>query len=168
MRHILSFILGVTIVACGGADSTGLDGGSDSGGDSSGNDSGGDATMDAANNNDAADGAACPDESGSYTVTFTGQGCGNVATSAPICIQESSCTITLSTGAGGSNEISGTTPIVADGSFTGAALNEGSMNRTGCVGSWDAGTSTLTIDCGLMNTTQSCRATLVRKGANCN
>src|SRR5947199_169371 len=82
-------------------------------------------------------------------------------TSAPICIQETSCSITLSTTGNGGNEVSGTTPIGADGSLSGAAIMEGTSARTGCVGTWATSTSTLTIDCGGVSTSQSCRATLV-------
>src|SRR5260370_37725348 len=99
MNHVRLLVL-VATVACSGS-TTGVDGGS-------GNDSG-----------------ACPDEQGLYSLAFSGQGCGTVATTAPICIAETSCTITLTTkGAGGGNEISGTTPIGADGSFSGAAITE--------------------------------------------
>jgi hypothetical protein len=158
------------IVACGGTGGTPLDGGNDgTAGNDSGNDSGNDASSDVASDTSGDTGAQCPNESGLYSVAFSGQGCGNVSNNAPICITETSCTITLATkGSGGSNEVSGTTPILNDGSFTGAAINEGSMNRTGCVATWDNGSSTLTIDCGGTGTSQSCRATLVRTNANCN
>ena len=154
------------LAACGGATGTGLtDGGNDA---SSGNDgSSSDASSTDSGNNDS--GMACPDESGRYSVTFSGLGCGTIGMQASICITETNCSITIATGitSGGSNEVSGMTPIQNDGSFSGAAIKEGSMSRTGCTGSWDMGSSTLTIDCGGVNTNQSCEATLVRTAGKC-
>jgi hypothetical protein len=54
-----------------------------------------------------------------------------------------------------------------DGSFTGAAITEGTGNRTGCTGTWNAGTSTLTVDCGGVGSSQSCIATLTRSSLTC-
>jgi hypothetical protein len=54
-----------------------------------------------------------------------------------------------------------------DGSFSGAPIKEGNVNRTGCVGTWDGNGSILTVDCGGVGTTQSCRATLTRTALNC-
>ena len=167
MRTYLSSITCAVIVVASGGTSGGIDGGGTDG--NAGSDSGDAATSDASNDGSGNDtGAQCPDENGKYSVTFSGQGCGNVATSAPVCITETACTITLATLSTSGNEVSGTTPIGADGSFSGAAIDEGTSQRTGCVATWDTGSSTLTIDCGGTGTSQSCRATLVRTAANCN
>jgi hypothetical protein len=160
------------VAACGGAPGSPLDdGGPGSDGssnyaptnDSGNNDSG---NSDSGN---SGDGAACVDEHGRYTMVMTGAGCGPTATDVKECITETSCTITIMAQSTQLNAgISGTTPIQNDGSFTGATIMEGTMMRSGCVGAWDSGTSTLTIDCGGMNTAQSCRATLVRTSLSCN
>ncbi len=161
----------VAIAACGGVGTdlgdggTGGDGGSVS---STGNDatSGNDAS---GSDGATSDSGACPDERGRYALTFTGEGCGPTASTGNICIQEDACAITLSTLGGGNNVISsGAVPIASDGSFTGANITEGTSNRSGCEATWDQGTSTLVIDCGGTGTSQSCRATLVRKSPGCN
>ena len=188
--------VGILMIACSGADatiggdsdaatdagsgadasSTG-DAASDSGGRADGGTTGGDSGfVDAAAGGDASaadaavDAGACPDEHGKYTVIATGLGCGDLAPTAPQCIQQSAaCRITLlSSGSAGAKALNGTADLAGDGSFTGAAIKEGTVNRTGCVGSWDAQTSTLTVDCGGVASSQSCRAVLTRTSMNCN
>jgi hypothetical protein len=44
-------------------------------------------------------------------------------------------------------------------------LREGTANRTGCTGTWNAGT--MTVDCGGTNTSQSCVVDLVRVSDTC-
>jgi hypothetical protein len=166
MRAYLSFI--ACGLACGGASGPPIDGGTDGGADTSTTDGGDAAPVDSSADVNNGDGAACPDEHGKYAVTFTGQGCGTISNSAPICVSETSCTITLATTGTGPNELSGMTPIGGDGSFSNAAMNEGAMSRTGCVGTWNSGATTLTIDCGGVNTSQSCEAVLVLIGGTCN
>ncbi|WP_205287559.1 hypothetical protein, partial [Escherichia coli] len=151
----------------------GSDGGSDSAsGDSgNGNDS---ATNDSGNGNDSGggpDAAACPDESGAYTVMLSGQGCGDANANTSQCIKQMSCDITFSSVAPNPNSktaLNGMAAIAIDGSFMNAAIKEGTVNRTGCVGVWDGTKQTLTIDCGGVNTSQSCRAVLTRTKALCN
>ena len=151
----------VALVSCSGGGTGGIDAASDA----AASETGSDGAPDSSNNND---GGACPDEHGLYSVSFTGQGCGTISSSAAICISQTSCSITLATSGTGANELSGTTPIGADGSFLGAAIQEGTSSRTGCVGTWDNGGAMLTIDCGGTNTSQSCRAMLMRTAATCN
>ena len=112
----------------------------------------------------AVDAGPCPDQHGAYSVALSGQGCGNTSMAAD-CITQNACTITLSSNGGGS--LDGTASVAMDGSFTGAAITEGTGNRTGCVGMWNASTSTLTVDCGGVGTSQSCRATLTRTSKTC-
>ncbi len=113
--------------------------------------------------------APCPDEHGKYTVVATGLGCGDLIAAAPQCITQTQCAITLSSsGTGGTKALNGDANLANDGSFTGAAIKEGSINRTGCVGTWDANTSKLTVDCGGVGSTQSCHAVLTRAALNCN
>jgi hypothetical protein len=134
-----------------------------------------DATLDAPDQKDVvvppdAD-AGCPVEQGRYSMQLSGTGCGNTV-AIPECIMQSACTITLSfTQSGGSSGISGSVTIASDGSFTNATITEGTNNtRTGCTGSWSdtSTTATLVIDCGGVNTSQSCVATLTRTSAVCN
>jgi hypothetical protein len=110
------------------------------------------------------DAGPCPDQHGAYSIAISGQGCGDLNASAPECITQSACTITLASSGGALN---GTAALAMDGSFTGAAITEGTGNRTGCVGMWNPGTSVLTVDCGGVGTSQSCRATLTRTSKTC-
>jgi hypothetical protein len=108
----------------------------------------------------------CPDELGAYTVMIAGAGCGNLAAGAPQCIKAgaSSCQVQLvSQGATGS-ALNGTVDLDMTGNFGSGAVMEGSVQRTGCTGTWSAAGSQLTVDCGGVGTSQSCIATLVRTG----
>jgi hypothetical protein len=110
------------------------------------------------------DAGPCPDQHGAYSISLSGQGCGNLSATGPECITQNACAITFTTSAGG---LAGTAALGMDGSFTGAAINEGTSNRTGCTGTWDPGTSTLTVDCGGVGSSQSCIATLMRTASMC-
>jgi hypothetical protein len=57
--------------------------------------------------------------------------------------------------------------LQGDGSFDGAALTEGTVDRTGCTGTWDATTSTMTVDCGGTGSSQSCVVALTQTGTKC-
>ena len=114
------------------------------------------------------DAGPCPDQHGAYSVAISGQGSGDLNASAPECVTQSACTITFASSApAGGNALNGTAMPAMDGSFTGAAITEGTANRSGCVGMWNASTSTLTIDCGGVGSSQSCRATLTRTSKTC-
>jgi hypothetical protein len=122
-----------------------------------------DATPDA-----APDAGLCPDQRGAYSVALSGAGCGDLDATAPQCITQPVCTITLAATSGSSGTaLNGTAMLGMDGSFTGAAITEGTVNRTGCTGTWAAGTSTLTVDCGGIGSSQSCVATLTRTSKTC-
>jgi len=177
----VSVVVSVTalVIACGGADATSIngptpDGGSDSSANSdsgNGSDSG---NKDSGNGNDSGpgvDAGPCPDESGAYTVMLSGQGCGDANANAPECIKQMACNITLSSVLSNPNSkpaLNGTASLAMDGSFMNAPIKEGTINRTGCVGAWDGNAQTLTVDCGGVNTSQSCRAVLTRTKALCN
>jgi hypothetical protein len=110
----------------------------------------------------------CPNQRGAYSVVISGQGCGDLNASAPQCVTQNVCTISFtSTVPAGAAALNGSAMLAADGSFTGAAIMEGTGGRSGCVGMWNASTSTLTVDCGGVGTTQSCRATLARTSSTC-
>jgi hypothetical protein len=117
----------------------------------------------------SADAGPCTGERGAYSISLGGQGCGDLNASAPECVVQSACGITfVSNSPGGVNGLNGTASLGADGSFTGAAITEGTGNRTGCTGTWNAATSTITVDCGGVGSSQSCRATLTRTAMTCN
>jgi hypothetical protein len=100
----------------------------------------------------------------------TGLGCGDLDMTAAQCITQADCSITLSSvNPGGKTDLNGTTPIDASGAFTGAAIKMGSAQRSGCVGMWDAATSTLTVTCGGTDatSTQYCSVALKRTGTTC-
>jgi hypothetical protein len=118
----------------------------------------------------ASDGPAspCPDVRGTYTVTVApgSTGCGSLNTAAPECIRQTSCNLELrsNVSGGGPVAIAGTAQLRNDGVFDSASLTEGTAMRSGCTGTWNAATSTLTVDCGGQGTTQSCVVSLVRTG----
>jgi hypothetical protein len=69
----------------------------------------------------------------------------------------------VSQGTAGS-ALNGTVDLDMSGNFANGAVTEGTGQRTGCTGTWNTGTSQLTVDCGGMGTSQSCIATLTRTG----
>jgi hypothetical protein len=73
----------------------------------------------------------------------------------------------VSTTSGVTPAVNGVIDLQSDGSFSGAALQEGTVQRTGCTGQWDAATQTLTIDCGGLGSSQSCVVTMKRTGSSC-
>jgi hypothetical protein len=111
------------------------------------------------------DAGPCPDQHGAYSVALSGAGCGDTATAGQ-CVTQSGCHITF--GSTPATALNGFASLGMDGSFTMAAITEGTGNRTGCVGTWDATTATLTVDCGGVGSSQSCRATLTRTATTCN
>jgi hypothetical protein len=145
------------------------DGGDDGGGT--------DSALPAPDASDAAIDAAappCPDVSGSYSINVVeGQGCGNnFNASAPQCIRQGTpgvCDILFqSTVTMGPAAINGDPTLQNDGSFANGALREGNANRTGCTGTWDSTTSTMTVDCGGTGSSQACVLALRRTGSRCN
>jgi hypothetical protein len=84
-------------------------------------------------------------------------------------VRQTACAISfVSNGSGaGGNALNGNASLSGTGDFSGAAIREGTVQRTGCTGTWNGATSTLTVDCGGMGTSQSCVATLVRTAAVC-
>jgi hypothetical protein len=126
------------------------------------------ASSDLANGPDQA--GPCPAVLGSYSVTPSGQGCGDLNASAPQCIQATNMTCVahfVSAPPGGTGAINGAASLKQDGSFDSAALLFGTVQRTGCTGTWNAATSTMTVDCGGMGSSQSCVVTLVRTSMTC-
>jgi hypothetical protein len=191
---VLLVASGIVGVACGSSDATVSGGGDDAGaetgggadatpdsnvggetgtgGDASpgadasgGNDAGGDAIS---SSDAAGDAAACPDEHGKYSYVATGLGCGDLGVGSPECIRQTACAITfVSAPSNAMAGLNGDPTIASDGSFTGGSIREGTLQRSGCTGSWDAASSTLIVVCGGMSTTQSCTVTLTRTAAGC-
>jgi hypothetical protein len=98
-----------------------------------------------------------------------GAGCGDLSAGAPECIMAAQqiCAFQLVSAGTAGTAVNGVVVLQSDGSFSGAALTEGTGQRTGCTGQWDAANQTLTIDCGGMGSSQSCIATLTRTGSTC-
>jgi hypothetical protein len=115
--------------------------------------------------------APCPDVGGAYSITILEvAGCGDLNPLAPQCIVQDpqGCSIQfVSQGAGNTAAINGDPTVASDGSFADGSLKEGSVDRTGCVGSWDARTSTMTVDCGGKGSSQSCVVALKRTALRC-
>jgi hypothetical protein len=151
----------VVLLACSGASGTvGGDGGSS-----------GDATGGSSGSGGGTDAGPCPDISGAYgQITLTGQGCGDINAMAPECIMAAQqiCAFQLvSAPSTGNAAVNGAVDLQNDGSFSGAALQFGTVQRTGCVGQWDAATQTLTLDCGGTGSSQSCTVAMKRTGSTC-
>jgi hypothetical protein len=113
--------------------------------------------------------SACPDELGAYTVTEMGAGCGDLAANAPQCIKAGNgpCQVQLVSQGTTGSALNGTVNLDMSGNFANGAVQEGTAQRTGCTGTWNAVTSQLTVDCGGVGTSQSCIATLTRTGNTC-
>jgi hypothetical protein len=109
---------------------------------------------------------------GRYTMLMTtGAGCGNLNTGAPQCIQgtNQACFahfVSVVPG-GGTGAVNGGAMLQMDGSFSGANLIFGTVQRSGCVGSWNQATSTMTANCGGTGSSQSCTVTMVRSASTC-
>lgn len=116
------------------------------------------------------DAGPCPDVFGSYSVQVAGQGCGDLNANAPQCLKGTTMTCAahfVSVPASGPGAVNGQAMLTSDGSFTNAMLLFGTVQRSGCVGSWDSATSTMTADCGGMGSSQSCVVTLTRTSVTC-
>ena len=115
-------------------------------------------------------GGSCPDLGGSYSLSHTGDGCGDLSTDVIECLQQdNACRAQIKVGGGGGTGLEAAVTVGSDGSFDGANVKLGSADRSGCTGTWDQGSSTLTIDCGGTGTSQSCVVTLTRTStASCN
>jgi hypothetical protein len=150
----------------GGTDSGKTDG---AGSSSGGVDASGDGPVDAT---DDVVIVGCPDVRGAYSITVVeGTGCGNLNPAARQCIRQAitaPCDILfVSKPQTGVAAINGDPTLQADGSFTFGALTEGTVNRTGCTGTWDAATSTMTVDCGGTGSSQACVVALTRTSPTC-
>jgi hypothetical protein len=97
------------------------------------------------------------------------QGCGDLNPLAPQCIVQDVCNIQFQSNGSTGNQpaINGDPTLQQDGSFSNGALQEGSGNRTGCTGTWNAALSTMTVDCGGTGSSQACVVALKRTGSVC-
>jgi hypothetical protein len=99
-----------------------------------------------------------------------GQGCGDLDTGAPQCIKPTNvpCEFTLtSQQTANGTGVNGTVDLDMSGDFANGAVKFGTVQRSGCVGTWNSSMSQLLVDCGGVGTTQSCTAVLTRTGASC-
>jgi hypothetical protein len=115
----------------------------------------------------------CPYVGGAYAVTLVeAAGCADLNPAAPQCIRQdrqAGCGITfVSQGlATVGAAINGDPTLQNDGSFGDGSLKEGTVNRGGCTGTWDATRSTMTVDCGGTGSSQSCVVALKRTADIC-
>ena len=115
------------------------------------------------------DAGTCPDVLGRYgSIVATGLGCGDINTSAPQCIASSSAPCGASfvskVSGVGAGAVNGAANLQSDGHFSGAALVFGTIQRTGCSGTWDPQTSTMSITCGGVGGSAGCVVSMVRSG----
>lgn len=128
---------------------------------------------------DGNDGGGCPNTLGGYSfLTATGLGCGDIDITAKQCIQfggnvgsSNACFIRFHSeqptpGRAVNGPATGV-DLQSDGTFTNADLKEGTVNRTGCIGSFNSATQTMTVTCGGTGTSQSCVVTMVRSSLTC-
>jgi hypothetical protein len=115
--------------------------------------------------------APCPTVAGAYTVTLVeAQGCGDLNPLAAQCIVQDVCTIQFQSNPSPSSvkaALNGDPTLAQNGSFSGAALKEGTGNRTGCTGTWNGALSTMSVDCGGTGSSQACVVALTRTGDKC-
>jgi hypothetical protein len=100
---------------------------------------------------------------------ITGAGCGDLVPGASQCIKQGAgmCQVSLvSQGAAGS-ALNGSVSLDMSGDFANGNIKEGTVQRSGCTGTWNAAASQLTVDCGGLGSSQSCVATLTRTGNAC-
>lgn len=166
--------------AAGNADGTTSDTGS--GTDGSTADGGSDSSFlgDSALTLDGNDGGGCPNVLGGYSpLVATGMGCGDFNSLAKQCVLPGSgsagsanaCLVRFNSEQPATipavNGPIGGVDIKTDGTFDMAALKLGTINRTGCVGSFNESTQTMTVTCGGTGTSQSCTITMVRSSVTC-
>lgn len=111
--------------------------------------------------------AGCPNVFGTYEFNNIngGSACGDLNEFAPQAIEGTTTACVLhfvSRNDAGAPGINGTATLGADGTFSNAALIEGSVTRTGCTGSWNAMESEMTVVCGTGS--DECLAELRRTG----
>src|SRR5215831_11876736 len=163
MRQHLRFalVLAVALAACG--DDSAPPGGSGGSGGSSG--SGGSGGT-GGSGGSSVDAGPCPSVFGRYSMLMTtGAGCGDLNTSAPQCIagtnQACFAHFMSVVSGGGAGAVNGGAMLQMDGSFNNANLIFGSVQRSGCIGSWNETTQTMTANCGGTGSSQSCTVTMV-------
>lgn len=179
-RWAMSMVAGLALTeaACGGASFTNAEVG-DSGPDSLPVDSamvgdgatGSDGAM-AQESGGGDSAAACPDVFGRYDgLAATGLGCADFDTTAPQCIRATTVSCELSftsvpaTGTAGA--VNGVAELQGDGTFSNAALKLGSIDHSGCIGSWDAQSQAMSVSCGGTTGAQSCVVTMTRTNLPC-
>jgi len=160
--------------ASGGASGGGATAGGSSGDGGSAGSAGTSGTGGAAGSSTggSAGGANCPDVFGTYgTITTLGAGCGDINASAPQCIKgtTSACALhfTSVVPGGGPGAVNGGANLKSDGTFEGASIILGSVQRSGCIGSWSESSSTMEVTCGGTGSSQSCTVSLVRTSTTC-
>lgn len=115
-------------------------------------------------------GLPCPDETGAYSAMEVGQGCGDVNVAAMQCIKANgTCDVHLvSPTSTGGECLNGPASLDMSGNFTNGMIIMGTVQRSGCTGTWNAANNTLAVNCGGPNpSSQMCTVTLTRTSATC-
>ncbi|HEY4118285.1 MAG TPA: hypothetical protein VGM56_10530 [Byssovorax sp.] len=103
-------------------------------------------------------------------IVTTGAGCGDLDTNAPACARGigPTCDYQLSSASVTGSSVNGTIDLQPDGTFSMAMILEGTVQRSGCDGSFSG--DTLVIECGGTDPTKSqyCEVTLTRTADTCN
>ena len=98
-------------------------------------------------------------------------GCGDLDTSAPECIKPngSACAVLFVSKPGATGRaVDGAVDLDPGGDFTGGLVKLGSVQRSGCVGTWSPAIHQMAVNCGgTTPSTQMCTVTLTRAGASC-
>jgi hypothetical protein len=142
-------------------------GGNGTGGNTGG--TGGTAASSTSASTGSGGGPPCPDANGTYaTISHQGAGCGDITDTATACVvSPAMCTFDADSGNSIGASIHGEFVLAQDGTFDNAAIRIGSVQRTGCTGSFSGGT--LVVVCGGTNpsSSQYCAVTLTRTGGAC-
>jgi hypothetical protein len=112
--------------------------------------------------------ALCPVATGYYqTIKIEGGGCGDLATTTPVCISAGIQVCRYQLKSGDPKSVNGAVLLQPGGAFEGAVITEGTAMRSGCKGQFSG--NTLSIACGGpdASSSQYCGAALTRTAAKC-
>jgi hypothetical protein len=106
--------------------------------------------------------AGCPNVFGTYQINNTN--CANANDTAPQEVRGTGCVLQfISPTDGGAIGINGTANLASNGTFSGAVLRTGTIERMPCIGSWSAADREMTITCN-PGAPQECLTEILRTG----